>query len=95
MPTPRFSLTVVAFLLSVQASGAESPPAAAQVLTVYPATVELSGPRAAQYLGVLGEYAGAGAANSTVRGLYDRVLHDPCRLVRQVKQFGKLTEQEL
>ncbi|MBI1913508.1 MAG: DUF1553 domain-containing protein [Planctomycetes bacterium] len=51
------SLAALAFSLGLQSAQADAPPSAAlQSLRVYPAKVELIGPRAEQHLGVLGEY---------------------------------------
>src|SRR5262249_20585523 len=51
------SLAAVALSLTLEPAQAEAPKSAAvQSLSVYPAKVHLTGPRAEQHLGVLGEY---------------------------------------
>ncbi len=59
MPTFSFRalFTVGVALLPFAVAHAESPTAPLQKLVVYPATIDLNGPRDEQRLGVLGEYA--------------------------------------
>ena len=60
MPARRFLLAATVALLTTRAPAAEP-----LSLTVYPSRVELSGPRAEQHLGVLGQYPGGRQADLT------------------------------